>query len=303
MAVNLTPQYHEAEAAYKKSPELASEAATGRTARAIRALQLETELRTDPQRRADRFVERWRSLDRASQHQYQAGDMSGYKATRSAMGDMAKSLERDPQLESILEGRKRDLGIGIDLCGTEAIAAAVAATRAKLASIGGLVHAAGVSLAVPLEELDVSQWDAVLNVNLRALPFLVKAIRADLVANPGSSVVGIASINATLGNWMNPAYTASKGGMLSLVRSLADDLGRHGVRVNSVSPGQIRTPMMKPVLDTLSDEAFSRRILLGRIGEPREIASVVRFLLSDEASYVTAAEIVVDGGNISSQRI
>ena len=106
---------HDAEAAYKKNPELASEAATGQVNRAIRALQLETELRTDPQRRADRFVERWRELDRASQHQYQAGDMSGYKATRSAMGDMAKSLERDPQLESILEGRKRDLGIGIEL--------------------------------------------------------------------------------------------------------------------------------------------------------------------------------------------
>jgi len=59
-------------------------------------------------------VERWRSLDHTSQHQYQAGDIAGYRATRSAMGDMAKSLERDPQLESILEGRKRDLGIGID---------------------------------------------------------------------------------------------------------------------------------------------------------------------------------------------
>ncbi|WP_026606167.1 Ti-type conjugative transfer relaxase TraA [Methylocapsa acidiphila] len=105
---------HDAEAAYKKSPELASEAATGQVNRTVRALQLETELRTDPQIRADRFVERWRSLDRASRHQYQAGDMSGYKSTRSAMGDMAKSLERDPQLESILEGRKRDLGIGID---------------------------------------------------------------------------------------------------------------------------------------------------------------------------------------------
>ena len=105
---------HDAEAAYKKNPELAQEAATGRVNRAIRAFQLETELRTDPQRRADRFVERWRSLDRASQRQYQAGDMSCYKSTRSAMGNMAKSLERDPQLESILEGRKRDLGIGID---------------------------------------------------------------------------------------------------------------------------------------------------------------------------------------------
>ncbi|CCJ07341.1 Ti-type conjugative transfer relaxase TraA [Methylocystis sp. SC2] len=105
---------HDAEAAYKKNPELASEAATGRTARAIRALQLETELRTDPQRRADRFVERWRELGQTSQRQYQAADMSGYKATRSAMGDMAQSLERDPQLESILAGRKRDLGIGIE---------------------------------------------------------------------------------------------------------------------------------------------------------------------------------------------
>jgi len=105
---------HDAEAAYKKNPELASEAATGQVNRAIRALQLETELRIDPQIRADRFVERWRSLDHTSRHQYQAGDMSGYNSTRSAMGDMAKSLERDPQLESILEGRKRDLGIGID---------------------------------------------------------------------------------------------------------------------------------------------------------------------------------------------
>jgi Ti-type conjugative transfer relaxase TraA len=105
---------HDAEAAYKKNPDLASEAATGRTARAIRALQLETELRTNPSRRADRFVERWQKLDHTSQRQYQAGDMSDYKATRSAMGDMAKSLERDPQLESILANRKQELGIAFE---------------------------------------------------------------------------------------------------------------------------------------------------------------------------------------------
>lgn len=105
---------HDAEAAYKKNPELATEAASGRVNRAIRALQLETEIRTDPQRRADRFVERWQKLDQASQRQYQAGDMSGYKATRVAMGDMAKSLERDPQMESLLANRKRELGISFD---------------------------------------------------------------------------------------------------------------------------------------------------------------------------------------------
>jgi hypothetical protein len=105
---------HDAEAAYKKNPELAREAAGGQLNRAIRALQLETELRADPSRRADRFVERWQKLDHTSQRQYQAGDIAGYKATRSTMGDMAKSLERAPQLESILANRKRDLGIAFE---------------------------------------------------------------------------------------------------------------------------------------------------------------------------------------------
>ena len=105
---------HDAEAAYKKNPGLALEAASGNSARAVRALQLETELRTNPSRRAAHFVERWQKLDHTSQRQYQTGDMSGYDATRSAMGDMAKSLERDPQLESLLANRKRELGISFE---------------------------------------------------------------------------------------------------------------------------------------------------------------------------------------------
>lgn len=71
-------------------------------------------MRTDPSRRADRFVEDWQRLDRASLRQYQVGDFSGYRATRAAMGDMARSLERDPQLESILANRKRELGIAFE---------------------------------------------------------------------------------------------------------------------------------------------------------------------------------------------
>jgi Ti-type conjugative transfer relaxase TraA len=104
----------DAEAAYKRNPDLAHEAGSGRVNRAIRALQLETELRINPGRRAERFVERWQELGQTSQIQYQVGDMSGYRATRSAMGDMARSLERDPQLESILANRKRELGIAFE---------------------------------------------------------------------------------------------------------------------------------------------------------------------------------------------
>ncbi len=106
--------WQDAEAAYAKDASLAREAGSGRINRTIRALQLETEIRTDPDRRADRFVKRWQKLKDTSQRQYQAGDMSGYKATRSMMGEMAKSLERDPQLESVLASRKQQLGIAAE---------------------------------------------------------------------------------------------------------------------------------------------------------------------------------------------
>ncbi|MEI2386167.1 Ti-type conjugative transfer relaxase TraA [Breoghania sp. JC706] len=118
--------WQDAEAAYSKDNSLAREAGTGRINRTIRALQLEAEIRTgrgtgrdadparDPGLRADRFVQRWQALDQTSQRQYQAGDMSGYKSTRAEMGNMAKSLERDPQMESILANRKAELGIQME---------------------------------------------------------------------------------------------------------------------------------------------------------------------------------------------
>jgi Ti-type conjugative transfer relaxase TraA len=107
--------WQDAEAAYNKDNSLARDAASGNTVRAIRALYIETELRTDPQLRADRFVERWQKLSRASERHYANGDRSAYQSTRSAMAGMATSLERDPQLESLLANRKRELGIAMGM--------------------------------------------------------------------------------------------------------------------------------------------------------------------------------------------
>ncbi|MFN8027229.1 MAG: SDR family oxidoreductase [Acidimicrobiia bacterium] len=193
-------------------------------------------------------------------------------------------------------------GFGVDVRDVDAIVAGAARTREALPSIGGLVHCAGTVDTGSLEGITADTWDSGINVHLRPIPFLVQAFLDDLKAQPGSAIVATSSINATLGNAANPIYTAGKGGVLSLVRSLADRLGRDGIRINAVSPGQIRTPMMQPTLDAVGEDKFRNRILLARLGEPAEIGRVVRFLLSDEASYVTAAEIVVDGGNISSQR-
>ena len=195
------------------------------------------------------------------------------------------------------------LGVAIDLRRTGDYAEAIDLSRTAVGSIGGLVHAAGIVDTGSLDGLTEEVWAAGIDTHLRPLALLCRDLLADFKANPGSAVVGIASINATLGHAANPVYSAAKGGMLALIRSLADRLGSEGIRINAVSPGQILTPMLKPTVDLLPPGTFERRILLGRLGAPEEIGRAVRFLLSDEASYVTAAELVVDGGNISSQRM
>jgi NAD(P)-dependent dehydrogenase (short-subunit alcohol dehydrogenase family) len=197
----------------------------------------------------------------------------------------------------------KTLGLAVDLRDLQALGPALTRSRQALSPLGGLVHAAGTVDAGSLEGVTPENWDAGMNVHLRPLVLLVQAMIEDFKANPGSAVVAIASINATLGNAYNPIYTAAKGGMLSLVRSLADRLAQDGIRINSVSPGMVLTPMMQPTVDALPKGHFERRILMERLGDPEEIGRVVRFMLSAEASYMTATEIVVDGGNISSQRM
>jgi NAD(P)-dependent dehydrogenase (short-subunit alcohol dehydrogenase family) len=193
-------------------------------------------------------------------------------------------------------------GLAVDVRDPSALEAGVEETRAGLPSIGGFVHAAGVCDTDSLDGLTAESFDNGIHIHLRPLALLAKALLPDLASHPGSAIVTFASINATLGNAANPIYSAGKGGALSLVRSLADRLAVDKIRINAISPGQIRTPMMDPTLEALGDSHFTDRILMDRIGDPEEIGRVVRFLLSDEASYITAAEIVVDGGNISSQR-
>jgi len=194
------------------------------------------------------------------------------------------------------------IGIGVDLRDPTALRDAVSRSRAALPSIGGLVHAAGIVQGTFIKGVTPENWDDNMNIHVRPLILIAQAIRDDLKTNPGSAIVAIASINATLGNGALPAYTAAKGALISLVRSMADELGRHGVRVNAVSPGMTDTPMLHFAIPNYDDGHLERRILLGRLGQPEDIGRAVRFLMSDEASYITAAEIVVDGGNISSQR-
>lgn len=193
------------------------------------------------------------------------------------------------------------VGMAVDLRNAPAVVPAAIATRQTIGAVGGIVHGAGTAEVTGIDGVTPENWDAGLGLHARALILITQAFREDLRANPGSAIVAIASINATLGSGAIPVYSAAKGAILSLVRSMADELARDGVRINAVSPGQIDTPIMAEAKASLPGH-FERRIMLERYGRPEEVGRVVRFLLSDEASYVTAAQIVVDGGNINSQR-
>jgi NAD(P)-dependent dehydrogenase (short-subunit alcohol dehydrogenase family) len=186
----------------------------------------------------------------------------------------------------------------VDVREREQINDAVAPALAALGSIGGLVHAAGMVRPALDDVIDADTWDFVLDVNLRAHGLIVSAILPSLrAANPGSAVVGISSIEGLIGHGGIPSYVASKHGLIGLTRSLAHRLGLEGIRANAVCPGYIRTPMLEPAIPSPEARAqLESTVPLGRIGAPEEIGQVVRFLLSDEASYVNGAAIVVDGG-------
>jgi NAD(P)-dependent dehydrogenase (short-subunit alcohol dehydrogenase family) len=186
----------------------------------------------------------------------------------------------------------------IDVSADAGYAAAIARAVDAVGPIGGLVHSAGLGLITPIDALTADDWDRVLDVNLRAYGLLMTALVPTMRdAMPGSAIVGISSVEGLVGNQYFAAYCASKAGMLGLTRSAAHRLGGEGIRVNALCPGAIITPMTAPVT---TNEAMLKitegHTALGRMGEAAEVATTVRFLLSDEASYITGATIVVDGG-------
>jgi NAD(P)-dependent dehydrogenase (short-subunit alcohol dehydrogenase family) len=187
--------------------------------------------------------------------------------------------------------------VAIDVRDRDAIPGAIEESLDAIGTLGGLVHAAGIVRPALESAVDTDTWDDVLAINLRAEGDIVNALLPALrAAGPGSAIVGISSIEGLIGHGGIPSYTASKHGLIGLTRSLAHRLGTEGIRVNAVCPGFVQTPMLQPALDGGAGDSMVTTVPLGRLAQPEEIARVVRFLLSDEASYVNGSAIVVDGG-------
>ena len=164
-----------------------------------------------------------------------------------------------------------------------------------------LVASAGVYRIAPLLELEPAAWDDVLAINLRGVFLCGASVGRRLVAAglPGA-IVNLASVAALVGDAAEPAahYNASKAGVVALTGQMAIELAPHGIRVNCVCPGVIDTPMLRLMDDPAAGERYLREsVPLARLGSADEVASVIAFLLSDAASYVTGAAVPIDGGS------
>ena len=187
-----------------------------------------------------------------------------------------------------------------DVSDPSSVVAATEATIAAVGSVSGLVNAAGIFIVEGgVEECSVDDWDRVIGVNLRGV-FLVSKYLLPSIRQQRGSIVNIASLYAFRGYMDEAAYDASKGAILNLTRQMALQYATDGVRVNAVAPGEILTPLTRAQFQPGIPEdeqiaAIASRVPMGRMGDPSEVAAVIAFLMSPDASYVSGATVSVDG--------
>ena len=191
---------------------------------------------------------------------------------------------------------ERTLVLLVDVSDSISVDAMVTATVERFGRLDVLVNNAGVHEAGAPEDITDAQWHRVMSTDADGVFFGCRAAIPHL-EKTGGSIINNASVSGTGGDWGMSPYNAAKGAVVNLTRALALDLGKKGIRVNSVCPSLTRTSM---TTDMLMDQAlvakFEERIPLGRVCEPEEVAAVIAFLASPDASFITGANIPVDGG-------
>jgi NAD(P)-dependent dehydrogenase (short-subunit alcohol dehydrogenase family) len=191
--------------------------------------------------------------------------------------------------------------VALDVTDEAGWAAVAAATLERFGRIDGLVNSAGVAHGSPLMEMTYADWRRVLSVNLDGTFLGMRACAPAMAQAGGGSIVNLSSILGKVGQPGAAHYCASKGGVLMLTKAAALEWAPAAIRVNSVHPGYIDTPMVAGALQDSGNGNEMRDLLisrhpLGRLGQPREIADGVVFLISDDSSFMTGAELVIDGG-------
>lgn len=225
----------------------------------------------------------------------------GYATAKelAAKGAQVIITGRNADTVSKAAGELGVTGIVSDQARLSQIDSLVAQVKAQFGKVDILFLNAGVALFSPMETATEEHYDTMMNLNVKGVYFTVQKFLP--ILNDGGSIIFNASVNAALGAPDSSVYAASKAALLSFTKVFARELASRKIRVNSVSPGPVETPLYGKL--GLTEEqvsgfgsVLSQRILLNRFGKPEEIANAVRFLASDDASFITGTELTVDGG-------
>ena len=183
--------------------------------------------------------------------------------------------------------------VHLDVTEPDQWTAAIDTAVADFGRLNVLVNNAGVVNGSMLQQFDLTQWQRILDVNLTGTFLGMRAAADPMIAAGGGSIINVSSIEGLRGTPWAHGYVASKWAVRGLTKSVAIELAPHNIRVNSIHPGLIRTPMTENI-----PEDFIT-IPLGRAGTPAEVSAFVLFLAGDEASYATGSEFVIDGGTVT----
>jgi 3-oxoacyl-[acyl-carrier protein] reductase len=192
---------------------------------------------------------------------------------------------------------ERTLGLACEMTDAGQIEAAIAATEQGLGPIDILVNNAGLTRDQILLRMSESDWDTVLDANLKGAFLAIRAVTKGMMKRRAGRIVNIASVVGLIGNKGQANYAASKAGLIGLTKSVAKEYASRNILVNCVAPGFIETDMT----DALPGEAKAtllQQIALGRLGKPDDVAGAVLYLASDLAAYTTGQVLVVDGGMV-----
>jgi NAD(P)-dependent dehydrogenase (short-subunit alcohol dehydrogenase family) len=184
------------------------------------------------------------------------------------------------------------VGVACDVSDEASVDAALEAVRGRFGRLDCVFNSAGFVRFTPIAELSLDEWNRMLAVHLTGTFLVCKAALPLLRESGGGAIVNMASASALLARPHLSAYAAAKGGVISFSRQLALDAHEYGVRVNTIAPGSVQTPLLSGVYEP----GAVPHAIQPRVAAPEEIAATVCFLLSDDASFMTAALVVADGG-------
>ena len=188
-------------------------------------------------------------------------------------------------------------GVVVDVTDSAAVNTVVQRIKTETGAIDVLVNNAGITRDAMIHKMTDADWDAVINVNLKGVFFVTRAVAPIMMEAGKGSIVSISSVVGLDGNIGQTNYAATKGGVLAMTKGWARELSRKGarVRVNAVAPGYTRTPLIASVPEKVLEPIIARTPL-GRLGEVRDIANAVLFFASDESEFITGQVLRVDGG-------